>query len=232
MRLARYVRTGGPPPAQDEWLDIDDSGRFDLVRTVGSRRVGHFAGTLPDRDVTELAALAAAVGDDELSVKPSMPQQTLEIVRTAKASATTTVEAARPAPWQALTERLRTLTEDLTGSPVSAVALQAGDGERRLRLEAVGTEPVELDWNGASIEFALFGADEEWLESGFLPVPDGVGAGAHEPGWAVEVPLDGAPSFTPDQIFDLRVTFTMVADGAPKKVQLATTLGRGWFPPG
>lgn len=179
-----YERQGGTPPSDDERLEIEDDGRFRMWRTVGSARVGRFAGRIPASDGAALAldagAAAAAGGRDITPPRDAA----LETITVGDVISTMGHHELPPPPWGPLVKRLRDLLDGLTDQPEAAVALEVNPDATVVRLRHLGQQALALDVVDPSIDITIFepngaqgdrwsGPDATWVRPGRLALSGG-----------------------------------------------------------
>lgn len=174
--LLRYGRAGGRAPSDDESLEVATDGAWTARRTVGGRRIGRFAGRLPEKQLAALArdaARAAGAGDAEVPTPRHGATETLE---TGGAVLRLGSNERAQGGWRPLVEWARSFVKGVvTSEPVAVLALEADVAAARLVL--VGTEPIEVDPGSIAIRVALVAPDGTRLGDWQA------GSGA-EPGWA------------------------------------------------
>jgi len=218
--LVSFRRLGGRPPADDEAVTIAVDGTFTAHRTLGGRRIGRFAGTLPAatlRALTREVEAVAAADDVAIPTPADGATETVRLGRRDRAKAGSNERL--PKPWAALVGRLRAvLRDEVVEWPVAALELQdASDGG--VRLAHIGTEPLELDLAGASWQVTRLDAQQ-------LPVArtngtlDAAAAGEAlgawtraVPGWTLDVPLGSAAAAAADPGSIQVLLFVTVRDG-------------------
>jgi hypothetical protein len=199
--IAAYQRTGHGVPSDDESLEIEDDGSFELRRTNGSPVAGVFAGTVPADRLTALRAAAeAATGAPAGEAAPPPSGRTIEYVATEEDGISIVSGSTPPPAWDELATVLRHLVLDLVDQPTAAVGAELVEGGRRLVLRQLGPEPVEADPDRATL--SLEAVDESgqqlgaWSTSladlvGDVPEAKGDGTDSWErpPGWSLEIDL-------------------------------------------
>lgn len=214
-----FCRVGGRPPADDEAVTIAEDGSFEAHRTLGGRRIGRFAGSLPAATLRALARDVEAVADaDDLAV-PTPADGATETVRLGRRDRARMGSNERPPrPWAALVQRLREILRDVVvESPVAALELQDAD-DGGVRLTHIGEEPLEVDLEGATWQATRLdaqGVPVARTNGTIDAAAAGETAGAWTravPGWSLEVPLGDA---------------TDVAAGTSRQVLLFVTVRDG-----
>ena len=229
MTLVRSHRSGGRRPSDDESLEVDDDGSFDLTRTVGGPRVGSFAGTMSTRSLTALKRLVEQA--DDLDDRPTgLPPHVLESVSTSRAEISVGARSMADVPAMKLVKHMRKLVDTLTDQPAAALELRVADDGGSITLASVGRDPIEADLGQASITWTLFGAQEELLTAGELPAPPDVhGKARLDPGWSTDLPIDADVDFNPRRTLDVTVELDLHdAAGAARRARLRAIAGKGW----
>jgi len=207
------LRNGGMrKPQFREVLEIDDNGAFRMWRSVSMASalpspIGRFGGHLPDsrlRELTTAAGQAAADGSRTWVVRPDSP---IDRIQADGATATLGIHDAGDGGWAALVALLRPLLQQLTESPVAAIALEVGGGAR---LVHKGTTPLQLDLSKLTVRAVHWrdsGSEGQWTSE--IASADDVSAG---PGWSLELPFDHGFETREGDRVTVSVTFS-VRDG-------------------
>jgi hypothetical protein len=195
---------GGDRPPANEHLEIDDDGSYRLLRSVGSARAGHFAGTLDAPALAEVLALVEAADPADAPTERAGEGAAAEFVgaRSATAAVHPQWPGGREAgSWGPLVERLRRLADELTSSPVAAVeatTTSSGDG-LVVALEVIGTAPVAVGIHEGDGELEWAGADGRRTQRPLTDEPRPKRSIRDDPaqfrlpvGWRLEVPVDDA----------------------------------------
>lgn len=230
MSLIEYQRSGGRAPANDERLVIEGDGRFVLRRTVGSSRVGSFAGELPAAKLKTLKKQVAEASGEVPEKTTGLGPRVLERVTTEETAVSFALEQKLPPKLRALARSLRGLCDSLVEHPVSAVELRLSDDASMVTLSAAGAKTVPANFSDASLSYSLFGEQEEFLTSGAAQLPDELRATDRvEPGWSVEVPIPSGLEFNPKRTLQVLFTFRLQGDDKIRReCQLSGVAGKGW----
>jgi hypothetical protein len=199
--LVTFDRVGGRPPADDEAVTIAVDGTFTAHRTLGGRRIGRFAGSLPPATLRALTRDVDGVADaDDVAIATPADGAT-ETVRIGRRARVRLGSNERPpGPWAALVGRLRdVLREVVVESPIAALELQDTD-DGGVRLAHAGTEPLELDLAGASWQATRLDAQQVPVArtGGAIDAAaagEALGAWTRAiPGWTLDLPVREAAS--------------------------------------
>lgn len=224
----RYLRGGGPPPQDDELLAIAD-GSFRLRRVNGFKRIGEFGGELPEEGQQQISGMVeAAANEPNPGVPAAMPPQVIETLVLDGREFDFNRQWEDDGALGTLVAALRHLTEELTDEPVAALELSIAEDGSEAVLRALGSRPVTADFSEATVEYSLFGADEDFLASG--EVEHGLGAGEQElaPGWEQQMALP-AMDFEPEKTLQVRVTLRVKYEDGWRHAQVSAVAGKGWF---
>jgi hypothetical protein len=226
VTLVTYTRTGGDRPRIDEELEIEPDGAFRMVRRVSADRAGTFAGALDATRLEQVQAALDALGEP-LVIVPTRHGVVLELVDWAGGAASfPMLEDEIPREWLELREVLQTLAEDLKQDAVSALEIRLDDATETVTLEVVGTEPINVSFDGAKFALSLFDEDEEWLDSASVAAPDDLTGDDPLPvGWKREIALRHKMPFNAKRTLQLSIDLTIDGHDA----QLTATAGKGWF---
>lgn len=230
MMVARYQRTGGHPPRNDELLEIQDDGTFTLRRVVGGTVIGEFAGTLEAKARTSLERRVGTAGLEPVNVATAgMPPVVREYITAGELAAEVSPEAKIPnKPLAALARLLRELTEELTEHPVAAVEARLSDDAKTLHLSVSGERPITI--RGGKLTYDLFGEQEEFLSAGRIESPfSGADPINIDVGWSAEIALPEEVDFTPKKTLQVRLMLGMkYGDGTWRDAQMTIVAGKGW----
>ncbi len=227
MTVITYHRTGGPAPRSDELLEVEDSGAATLRRVVNEGAVGEFADGASDSRSRKLAkAIGAAAGTEVRFQPPGRPPYETEEIVAGSDTFRFTPHQKVPKPVDRLRDQLVNLAAELVEHPVSALRLTLEPP--KLTITAVGSQPSEVEWNGA-VTFDLFGEDESIERSGQLELGVAPGPTSVDPGWSAEVELPADVNFNAKKTLQVRATLRMkFADGRWRDAQVTAVAGKGW----
>lgn len=227
--LVTYRRSGGPDPQSDESVEVTAEGEATSRRVVSIGRAGQFASQLEPADLKRLAGAVEAVAGATVETEaPGRPPYEIEDIETSGASFSFHPEQKLPRPLTALRNRLRKLYEETAEHPVSGIELTVGASGQSVALQAIGSEPVELDWSNAAVTYDLYDARQAHVSSGTVDLGLAGGRQAVAPGWVRERPLMDV-EFSPEKTLQLRASFSMKFDDDRwRECQLTVTAGRGW----
>jgi|GEM_PF-4786859 len=227
--LVSYRRSGGPKPRSDELLEVQESGEVSLRRVVSRDRAGWFEGALGGEELAALNKAVAGVAGAEVTLDaPGRPPYETEEIVTGAASLRFHPVQKLPRPVASLRDRLRELAERFRERPVAAIELEVEATFTSVRVSAVGTREVDVNWEGASATYDLFGKDEALLGSGVVELVLPNGPQTVAPGWTREEQLAGV-EFEAGRTLQVRLTLSMkYPDGAWREAQVTAVAGKGW----
>ena len=188
--LVAYSRAGGgrPGAGDAERLSIDGSGGFELRRTVGGARIGHFAGTVPATKQRSLRTAVASLRSSFSSSERVAPGSVTERIATARFTFDSSYDGGISASWTRVLTQVRSLTESLVSSPVAGLELSVTSAGLRAELRHIGTKPVDIAGDLVVVTAALANADDvitgRWRTEIRLPSQ----SAAH--GWRVDLGLE------------------------------------------
>ena len=193
---ARLTRTAHGLVSQSSGIEIGDDGRAAAWATSG-HRVGRFARELSGGERAALERALAAARD---AGDPPAPRPADQAVHPGGATEQLTADGLpdivldahqEPPPGsEDLVRLMRTLREDLTGSPVAAIELEVSGSPLGARLRHVGSEPVAVRMATLTVQATLFGPDSALVDSA-TPTVDASGAGRQAGlGWSLPLADD------------------------------------------
>ena len=190
VRLTRTAHGHGP---QSSGLDVADDGTVTAWQDYG-HRVGRFARDLAagERAALERAlAAAAAAGEPAAPGGPLRPGGATErLTADGLPDVVLTPHAEPPAGFGDLVDLLRTIREDVAGSPVAAIELEVTGTPLAARLRHVGSESIALRMGTLTLQATLFGPDSALLDSAAVTVDASGWTGRADPGWSLPLADD------------------------------------------
>jgi len=233
--LVSFARAGGRPPADDEAVAVREDGSFEAHRTLGGRRIGRFAGTLPSATLQALRREVAAVAEAASLDIPTPRDGATEVVTIGRKDRARFGSNERPPkPWAALVKRLRdVLRDDVVEDPVAA--LEAVDlGPAGVGLRHLGTEELGVDLSRGSFRATRLDARQVPVAQATGPlVAAGTSAGGGSgwqtvgPGWSVELPLGDAGAPAADTSLQVLVFLTIRDGDAIRPARLVAVRAAG-----
>lgn len=231
-------RSGGREPSDDESLEVGSDGLFRMWRTVGWRRAGAFAGTVPPDVLEAIRGLASSVPTGE--AEASLPRgAAAEEHITPRARLTLGGSSDPPDGWAELVQLGRRLLDDLVIHPEAALDLSVAN-LHEATLTVVGSGTLAIARSSLRWRVERLGGDG-------LPVdgwrPDGVESepppqyvvtdelAAHDPGVFRTLVLAHGWTLSADEVLRVWVTVAISAldesaapAGLPKTVRLVAVL--------
>jgi hypothetical protein len=222
-----FQRTGGMPPADREYLKIEQDGSFSLWRSIGwttspPTPVGRFAGKLGQEEQARLQNLIEVVSlTGNLQLKAS-PDSSIDRIKTGSVNATLGANDEADEPWGSLIEQLREWLGDLTRSPRAAVALQVAPDGQSARLVQQGEQALRLDLSELTVRAVLWEGYltiEDWWAK--IPSQE-LGEINTGSGWVLELPFQHNFTVGQEQEVIAYVTFTIYDEGIPVPVSMSS----------
>ena len=236
--IARYARSGGRLPSDDEWLEVAEDGSWAARRTVSGRTAGRFAGRLEGPALEALRSGIAVVQGTGDAFVPTPRHGATEAVDVEGASLTLGSNEDAPGPWRPLLAWLRDAVQDrVVRSPVAALTLEAGADAASIA--QAGPEPVRLEPATVSVRVARIAPDGtrlgEW-ESPGVPgtapttsaftgrpargsAPGSPGIVTAGDGWSLDLPFSHGLGPASGDVLQVRVLLR-VRDGGARTVRL------------
>ncbi len=192
--MITYRREGGRPPPDNESLDIQKDGSFELWRTIARASnppgpVGSFAGRLTETERSSLSTRLDAVSRATDVKMPFPPDSAIETIHAAGRIAVLPHSGSPGEPGGALVARVRSLLMQLTDRPQAAIALRLGEGGRGLQLVHLGEGPLLLDLSRISVRAILWEGYEQRGTWNSGPVQLASGPAEVGKGWSKELPF-------------------------------------------
>ena len=226
--LLTYLRGGGAPPSDNEYIYVQTDGVFAMWRSVAwatypPTAVGLFAGKLAPDITSSLAqevTSANAAGRLRQRSSPDAPAETIE---TREARADVGIHDKPTNAWGPLIARLRQLLLDLTHYPKAALALSISADGQRVQLVHQGNQPLRLDLSAVTLKAALWKPAESITVAEWTGQPQNLGGMVNAgSGWSLDVPFK--PDFSKSAGTAVKVSATLTAfDGdSARPVALST----------
>ena len=221
MTLVDFKRLSDAPPPIRELLAVDDDGGATAWRSNGPA-VGRFAGPVAD-----LPGLRAAVDAARAAEPPDgdlRADAVAEVIETGGRRARVAARLPVEGPWGALVEACRRVLDEVTTSPVVAIAGDVGPGAR-LRLEHRGDGTLTLELASLDVTFRLWRDGAQAGEArvrGAGEALDRLDAGA---GWSLEVAAEDM-DLSGGGILAAEASFVVEDEGVlvPVRVSVTATL--------
>lgn len=213
--LLTYLRGGGAPPSDNEYIYIQTDGVFAMWRSVAwatypPTAIGLFGGKLAPDGIAALAqevTAANAVGRLRQRSSPDAPAETIE---TREARADVGIHDKPDNAWGPLIARLRQLLLDLTRYPQAALALTLSADGQRVQLVHQGDQPLRLDLSAVTLKAALWKPAESITVAEWTGQPQNLGGMVNAgPGWTLDVPFN--PNFSKIAGSAVKVSATLTA---------------------
>ena len=221
--LVSYQRFGGFVPTDAEALTVTAAGVFELRRTVGSDRIGQFAGSLDRKHLRVLQGAAKRITEDYQSSQPVASESVTERLSVSSANATIASHAKLPSRWSELLDIIRADVEQLTASPHAALELlvQREPGNQlRGKLQQLGDASVRFAGTAIVIEVTTFDRSNRlrarWSSTDTLQIAEA------QSGWTQDLRLsrsDAVAQRTDTVIVTAKLTI-VDADGIARRSQL------------
>jgi hypothetical protein len=184
-----YQRDGGrSAPPQRERLTIGDDGRFEMQRAVGARSVGRFTGTLPGDLRARIEEEAAGAAQEPAPAGTQLPDAARELVDLGHGP----LDVGRDTVGHLGELRivLGEALDQLVDQPVAAIRLVVAPDGASATLTHEGTEPVEVDLEGATVTAVL--SSSAWEAKGdWRSGPLSLGRATAGSGWSAALPFEG-----------------------------------------
>lgn len=167
----RLTRTSYGASPRSLGIEIDDDGHAISWQSSG-HRVGRFARRLSAKERTALERALASARDAGAptapapAAQPVRPDGTTEQLTADGLPDVVLVAHAPPPPGvEGLVQMLRTLSDDLAGSPVAALELEVEGTPPGARLRHVGSEPIAVRAGTVTVQVTAFGRDSAIVDS-------------------------------------------------------------------
>jgi hypothetical protein len=227
VMLIEFQRSGGRPPADQERLEIEQDGSYNLWRSVGwttspPTPVGRFEGKLSQEELASLQDLiktTTPAGDLQIKAKPD---SSVDRIRVGAVNAILGANDEADEPWNGLIEELREWLGTLTRSPRAAVALEVAPDGQSARLVQQGEQALRLDLSKLTVRAVLW---EEYLTKGdwsAKAASEGLGEVNAGPGWVLELSFQHNFTVGPEQEVVAYSTFTVYDGATPIPVSLSS----------
>ena len=223
--IVSLTRSGGSPPRYAENLSIEEDGSFVMRRHSGGSRVGTFAGTLPEAELTRLRAEIDACASAP-AIEPSdryAPDEARDRITLGDKIVEVRLYNELEAPWGPLLKHLQELLGGLTEFPRAALELWADPATVSARLRQVGEEAVLADVSRGRVSVRLVGKGAETVDSWSSALSGTSGGDLLGPGWEQDLGLEETGfELSGDRYYEVTVECDLMLEVLPQPARLTS----------